>query len=452
MNSEKKTEKSKEQKSPPAYFLSLTVENIRCFGPKQTIVFSDGNGRPAQWTVILGDNGTGKTTLLQCLAIIEPAFHRSPVKTMPKSFNRGTNESFISGTIIQSSKLKEHNEEKLTGNFKISNEYIYPVYPAKPSIMKVRAGPLSIGVCQKPTIDCNLTCYSYGAARRIGDASLADKEMDDPIASLFDDVALINAEEWLLQLDYAASKPSNIQQKFKKKLDQVKEILKNILPDVEDINITIPSEEKPNPTVEFKTDYGWVSMKNLSMGYKTMIAWIADLARRLFDRYPDSPDPIAEPAIVLIDEIDLHLHPKWQRDLMNFLSTRFINTQFIVTAHSPLVVQSVPGDGRSDSRINIVVLKQEQDHVVIKKEEQSVRGWRVDQLLASELFGVSTYPEELEKLLDERRKILGKVKIGRNDKKRLKELESQIGYLPTAEKPEDIEAMEIIRSAAQIYF
>ncbi len=284
--------------------------------------------------------------------------------------------------------------------------------------------------------------------------TLADKEMDDPIASLFDDVALINAEEWLLQLDYAASKPSNIQQKFKKKLDQVKEILKNILPDVEDINITIPSEEKPNPTVEFKTDYGWVSMKNLSMGYKTMIAWIADLARRLFDRYPDSPDPIAEPAIVLIDEIDLHLHPKWQRDLMNFLSTRFINTQFIVTAHSPLVVQSVPGDGRSDSRINIVVLKQEQeqDHVVIKKEEQSVRGWRVDQLLASELFGVSTYPEELEKLLDERRKILGKAKIGRNDKKRLNELESQIGYLPTAEKPEDIEAMEIIRSAAQIYF
>ncbi len=169
MNSEKKTEKSKEQKSPSAYFLSLTVEDIRCFGPKQTLDLSDANGRPAQWTVILGDNGTGKTTLLQCLAIIEPAFHRSPVKTMPKSFNRGTNESFISGTIIQSSKLKEHNEEKLTGNFKISNEYIYPVYPAKPSIMKVRAGPLSIGVCQKPTIDCNLTCYSYGAARRIGD-------------------------------------------------------------------------------------------------------------------------------------------------------------------------------------------------------------------------------------------------------------------------------------------
>ncbi len=49
------------------YFLSLEVENIRCFGNKQTLDLSDGEGRPAQWTLVLGDNGVGKTTLLQCL-------------------------------------------------------------------------------------------------------------------------------------------------------------------------------------------------------------------------------------------------------------------------------------------------------------------------------------------------------------------------------------------------
>ena len=49
------------------YFLSLTLENVRCFGESQTLDLSDGNGKPAQWTVILGDNGTGKTTLLQTL-------------------------------------------------------------------------------------------------------------------------------------------------------------------------------------------------------------------------------------------------------------------------------------------------------------------------------------------------------------------------------------------------
>jgi len=48
----------------PMYFLSLDVENIRCFGEKQTLDLSDGAGRPAQWTLLLGDNGTGKTTLL----------------------------------------------------------------------------------------------------------------------------------------------------------------------------------------------------------------------------------------------------------------------------------------------------------------------------------------------------------------------------------------------------
>ena len=50
---------------PPAYFLSLTLENVRCFGPEQTPNLTDDDGTPAQWTVLLGDNGTGKTTLLQ---------------------------------------------------------------------------------------------------------------------------------------------------------------------------------------------------------------------------------------------------------------------------------------------------------------------------------------------------------------------------------------------------
>ncbi len=55
---------------PGTYFLSLTVENIRCFGPAQTLDLSDGHGRPAPWTIILGENGLGKTTLLTCLACI----------------------------------------------------------------------------------------------------------------------------------------------------------------------------------------------------------------------------------------------------------------------------------------------------------------------------------------------------------------------------------------------
>ena len=52
----------------PVYFLKLELENVRCFGEKAVLDLSDGNGNWKRWTVVLGDNGMGKTTLLQCLA------------------------------------------------------------------------------------------------------------------------------------------------------------------------------------------------------------------------------------------------------------------------------------------------------------------------------------------------------------------------------------------------
>jgi hypothetical protein len=53
---------------PSAYMLGVSVENLRCFGERQTLDLSDGHGRPARWTVLLGDNGVGKTSLLHALA------------------------------------------------------------------------------------------------------------------------------------------------------------------------------------------------------------------------------------------------------------------------------------------------------------------------------------------------------------------------------------------------
>jgi len=203
-----------------------------------------------------------------------------------------------------------------------------------------------------------------------------------------------------------------------------------------------PTEGKWKPQVEFRTPYGWVGIQDLSLGYRTLIAWVVDLAYRLFERYPDSPNPLAEPAIVLVDEIDLHLHPKWQRSLMSYLTERFPNTQFIVTAHSPLIVQAA-------TDANIVLLRREGDHVVIDNDVEAIRGWRIDQVLTSDLFGLETArPPEYDELLAERNRILGKAKLTAKDRKRLKELDSAIGDLPTGETPEEIEAMDIIRETA----
>ena len=60
------------RKTSPIYFLSLKVKNLRCFGPEQTLDLTGKSGGPARWTVILGDNGTGKTTLLEALALLQP--------------------------------------------------------------------------------------------------------------------------------------------------------------------------------------------------------------------------------------------------------------------------------------------------------------------------------------------------------------------------------------------
>jgi len=198
------------------------------------------------------------------------------------------------------------------------------------------------------------------------------------------------------------------------------------------------------PKVEVETPYGWVELSSLSLGYRTLTAWIVDLAYRLFQRYPDSPNPLTEPAVVLVDEIDLHLHPKWQRTLISYLTERFPNTQFIVTAHSPLIVQAA-------SEANIVLLRREGDHVVIDNDVAAIRGWRIDQVLTSDLFGLeSARPPEFEDLLKERNKILGKSKLTKADERRLKQLDATIGNLPAGETPEDAKAMEIIRRAAEV--
>ena len=70
----------------PVYFRSLELRNVRCFGQRQTLSFTDNAGKPVQWTLILGDNGVGKTTLLQCLAWMRPVLSTDPNNENSKYF------------------------------------------------------------------------------------------------------------------------------------------------------------------------------------------------------------------------------------------------------------------------------------------------------------------------------------------------------------------------------
>ncbi|MBD2334418.1 AAA family ATPase [Desertifilum sp. FACHB-866] len=435
----------------------MEVEGVLCFKDRQVLDLSDGNGRPAQWTVILGDNGVGKTTLLRCLAGMECKFKKDSESNeedkkelaYPLLFSPSENiltwQSYRD--IKQNSKILafisiDINLTSLEESGIVSNAI---QHSWQTDSLEIRP---SFSYIQESSDDerlRGLVCYGYGATRKIGEASISESLNHENSASLFSEkIALINAEEWLLQTNYATLLASGeMRDRFQNQFDRIVEILKSILPDVEDIRIAPTDLEIPRPRAEFLTPYGWVRLSSLGLGYRTMIAWMVDLAVRLFQRYPDSEDPLAEPAIVLVDEIDLHLHPRWQRNIMSFLTERFPNTQFIVTAHSPLVVQAA-------KNANIVLLRREGDRVIIDNNPEIIENWRVDQVLTSVFELPTARPANLDPLLNRRQELLSKSRLSKADKAELKELEAKIGSFPTAETPDDIKAMDIIRRAAKL--
>lgn len=106
-----------------------------------------------------------------------------------------------------------------------------------------------------------------------------------------------------------------------------------------------------------------VPMKNLSDGYKNTIGMIADIAYRMAVLNPQLLDSVLTetPGVVLIDEIDLHLHPRWQQRILRDLQTLFPKVQFIVSTHAPSVINSVKTE-------NLLVLSKDGDTQLLPGE------------------------------------------------------------------------------------
>ncbi|MBF0311684.1 MAG: AAA family ATPase [Magnetococcales bacterium] len=286
---------------------------------------------------------------------------------------------------------------------------------------------------------------AYSANRFLHKESGNAEEISNENHLLTEDVPLLNPETWLLDADYTASKDSPFQKQAQARLEKIRQTLIDLLPDVEDIRILPPSSARHRPKVEFKTPYGGVSFKDLSLGYRTMMGWVVDLADRMLKHYPESPEPLHEPAVVLVDEIDLHMHPVWQRKIMRHLSEHFPQTQFVATAHSPLIAQAA---GENDT--NIAVLRRVGDQVVIDNNPENIRNWRVDQILTSDLFGIPLRAEAAERLMAERRTLLARGQLTPEERERLQQVEAELGPLPVGESREERETMDILRAAADL--
>lgn len=444
--------------SPAIYFKSLELENIRCYKGKQTLDLTCGDGIPTQWTLLLGDNGVGKTTLLQCLAWMRPvpevkegkkvgiipALHDATENAVFEKLLRShrDGESLIKAELIQGTPLSELNSQ--SNNYEIiSTKSIFSGKENGELDKENSTGTRGDGDRKLPLV------IAYGANRlQAKSYSEIDINNDDPVSALTGISELINVEDFLTALDYAAVKETEEKQKQKNRLIKVKKIIAEILPglsgkegSIEIFGPKLPGDSPGRSGVHCKTPYGWVPMSALSLGYRTTMGWIIDLAFRLYIEYPDLDEPLHQPAIVLIDEIDLHLHPMWQRTIIQNLSKHFPNTQFIATAHSPLMVQSA-------SNANLAVLVTNDDHVQINNSPEFLKGWRVDQILTSELFGLtSARNENIEKKIKRRQKLLQAERTPKQEIE-LRKLNREIGELPSLEAVKDQEALDFIRRAA----
>jgi energy-coupling factor transporter ATP-binding protein EcfA2 len=430
---------------PPAYFLSLSLENVRSFGEKQTISFARADGRPAQWTIILGDNGVGKTTVLKSLAAVSPSMIELPglYKYQPKYFaglpgnwvpvrNSGKERGFIRCDFQKNTDSPVPSEQSIV-HFLWHEEHL------------AMGGGASVYAPE----DLGLICYGYGAGRTTGNSTLSEAlGTADTCASLFDDRAdLLNPEEWFLFADYRMAKDKDplTTQNF----HLIKAALLKIMEEGEVTDLDVAPVQSnggsPRQGVRFKTPYGWVRLRDMSLGYQTLVVWLTDLADKLFVRYPDSKNPLEEPAIVLIDEIDLHLHPSWQRKLLKSLSEIFKNTQFIATAHSPLVVQAA-----GDVDANVVLLRREGDQTVVVTDLPDVRRWRVEQILNSELFD-DTPPlsPQTEADLARRNELLLKKRLTKAQKAELAQLEQAVAAQPVGSTGPERRAEDLLARLAR---
>lgn len=164
-------------------------------------------------------------------------------------------------------------------------------------------------------------------------------------------------------------------------LEAVRNALFKFLPEFS--NLTV----RRNPLrMEVEKQGQRLSVNQLSDGEKCMIALIGDLARRLAIANPTLNNPLKGSGVVLIDEIDLHLHPKWQRLVVPRLLEVFPGCQFIISTHSPHVITHVKPEC-------LFLLKQTPTGTVIEKPNESY-GKNVDRIL-EDLMGLETTRPDL---------------------------------------------------------
>lgn len=191
-----------------------------------------------------------------------------------------------------------------------------------------------------------------------------------------------------------------------KVLDALRGVVSSLVPEFSNLRI------QEHPRLGFVVDKRGQPfyLHQLSDGERGLLALVFDLTRRLAIANPESDDPIAEGvALVLIDEIELHLHPKWQRDVMIRLPKIFKSCQFVITTHSPQVL------GEVYARC-VRLLNTKEGRVVVETPAMSYgvdSNWILNVLMGADEMDqdVGRELEDISKLIQARELEIAKTKI-----------------------------------------
>jgi len=287
-----KTDENEFTKSYSKRVNSIDSFEIRNYYSIKSIEINNLNHKKEVY--FLGENGDGKTILLQAIFF---AFQQSFIRSY-------ANESLI-GEAKQALSANKNLILKAKDNNNVEYDFL----------------------------DLNFAenIFAYGVHR----SRTKGKEDKYGFMTLFsNEIELTHPVTWLQKLDYYESK-KDFKSPFP--LKNAIEILKNIL----DENVEI--EVSPDGVVF--TERGTpLSFEQLSDGYKSVLIWVSDLIVKLSKTQPNAKSSVDFKGVVLIDEIDLHLHPKWAYSIVGKLRTWFPKIQWLITTHNPTITLAAAPD------------------------------------------------------------------------------------------------------------
>ncbi len=332
------------------------------------------------WKVLLGENGVGKSSVLHAVALaLMGNRHSRALRLEPeKLLRRGARTGYIR---VQLSADTDPVEVKITKN---SLEF--------PKTSRLRTITLGFGAARwlpRP-----------GAAKPDRNRHLRVRNLFNPFVPLGD------ARAWLSDLP---------EREFRRAERTIKSLLR--LHDEDRLRrrrgeVVVHFHDEP-PSRSLGLD-------QLSDGNETVLAMAADIMELMFDEYDDIAN--AE-GVVLIDEIDAHLHPRWKMRIVGSLREAFPKIQFLATTHEPLCLR-----GLYDNEI--LVMHQRGEGLEVLDDLPSPDNLRVDQLLTSHLFGLhSTLDPKTEEQFDRYYALLARDEgsLTRTERRELDRLKKSVG-------------------------